>query len=61
MGNTGTGGEWSFGAGTSFILKQGAVGSASSDQDQAVRDHRYRQRHPGGQSGDRRHRLRRRL
>ncbi|MDQ2092258.1 hypothetical protein [Marimonas arenosa] len=30
MGNTGTGGEWSFGAGTNFILKQGAVGSASS-------------------------------
>ncbi|MEZ5715738.1 MAG: hypothetical protein R3D85_11540 [Paracoccaceae bacterium] len=30
MGNTGTGGEWSFGAGTNFILKQGAVGSASN-------------------------------
>ncbi|MDQ2091907.1 hypothetical protein [Marimonas arenosa] len=30
MGNTSTGGEWSFGAGTNFILKQGAVGSASS-------------------------------
>ncbi|MEZ5716058.1 MAG: hypothetical protein R3D85_13350 [Paracoccaceae bacterium] len=29
MGNTSTGGEWSFGAGTNFILKQGAVGSAS--------------------------------
>ncbi|MDQ2090264.1 hypothetical protein [Marimonas arenosa] len=30
MGNTDTGGEWSFGAGTNFILKQGAVGTASS-------------------------------
>ncbi|MEZ5716330.1 MAG: hypothetical protein R3D85_14930 [Paracoccaceae bacterium] len=30
MANTDTGGEWSFGAGTNFILKQGAVGSASS-------------------------------
>ncbi|MEZ5716730.1 MAG: hypothetical protein R3D85_17250 [Paracoccaceae bacterium] len=30
MGNTDTGGEWSFGAGTNFILKQGAVGSASN-------------------------------
>ncbi|MEZ5715737.1 MAG: hypothetical protein R3D85_11535 [Paracoccaceae bacterium] len=30
MGNTDTGGEWSFGAGTNFILKQGAVGSLSS-------------------------------
>ncbi|MDQ2090266.1 hypothetical protein [Marimonas arenosa] len=30
MGNTDTGGEWSFGAGTNFILKQGAVGSDSS-------------------------------
>ncbi|MEZ5716055.1 MAG: hypothetical protein R3D85_13335 [Paracoccaceae bacterium] len=30
LGNTDTGGEWSFGAGTNFILKQGAVGSTSS-------------------------------
>ncbi len=30
MGNTGTGGEWSFGAGTNFVLKQGAVGTTSS-------------------------------
>ncbi|MDQ2088972.1 hypothetical protein [Marimonas arenosa] len=30
MANTSTGGEWSFGAGTNFILKQGAVDSASS-------------------------------
>ncbi|MEZ5715740.1 MAG: hypothetical protein R3D85_11550, partial [Paracoccaceae bacterium] len=30
MANTDTGGEWSFGAGTNFILKQGAVGSTSS-------------------------------
>ncbi|MEZ5716054.1 MAG: hypothetical protein R3D85_13330 [Paracoccaceae bacterium] len=30
MGNTDTGGEWSFGAGTNFILKQGALGSTSS-------------------------------
>jgi hypothetical protein len=30
MANTDTGGEWSFGAGTNFILKQGAVGSASN-------------------------------
>ncbi|MDQ2092231.1 hypothetical protein [Marimonas arenosa] len=30
MANNDTGGEWSFGAGTNFILKQGAVGSASS-------------------------------
>ena len=30
MANTATGGEWSFGAGTNFVLKQGAVGSASS-------------------------------
>ncbi|MDQ2091844.1 hypothetical protein [Marimonas arenosa] len=30
MGNSSTGGEWSFGAGTNFILKQGAVGTASS-------------------------------
>ncbi len=30
MGNTGTNGEWSFGAGTNFILKQGAVGSTSA-------------------------------
>jgi hypothetical protein len=30
LGNTDTGDEWSFGAGTNFILKQGAVGSASS-------------------------------
>ena len=30
MGNTATGGEWSFGAGTSFILKQGAEGTDSA-------------------------------
>ncbi len=30
MGNTGTGGEWSFGAGSNFILKQGAIGTDSS-------------------------------
>ena len=30
LANTGTGGEWSFGAGTNFVLKQGAVGSASN-------------------------------
>ena len=30
MANSGTGGEWSFGAGTNFILKQGALGSDSS-------------------------------
>jgi hypothetical protein len=30
LANTDTGGEWSFGAGTNFILKQGAVGSTSS-------------------------------
>ncbi|MEZ5715739.1 MAG: hypothetical protein R3D85_11545 [Paracoccaceae bacterium] len=30
MANTDTGGEWSFGAGTNFVLKQGAVGSASN-------------------------------
>jgi hypothetical protein len=30
LANTDTGGEWSFGAGTNFVLKQGAVGSASS-------------------------------
>ncbi|MEZ5716350.1 MAG: hypothetical protein R3D85_15045 [Paracoccaceae bacterium] len=30
MANTDTGGEWSFGAGTDFVLKQGAVGSASN-------------------------------
>ncbi|MEZ5716348.1 MAG: hypothetical protein R3D85_15035 [Paracoccaceae bacterium] len=30
LSNTDTGGEWSFGAGTNFILKQGAVGSTSS-------------------------------
>ncbi|MEZ5716354.1 MAG: hypothetical protein R3D85_15065 [Paracoccaceae bacterium] len=30
MANTDTGGEWSFGAGTNFILKQGAVGSTSN-------------------------------
>ncbi|MDQ2090263.1 hypothetical protein [Marimonas arenosa] len=30
MANTDTGGEWSFGAGTNFVLKQGAVGSDSS-------------------------------
>ncbi len=30
MGNTGTNGEWSFGAGTNFILKQGAVGTTSA-------------------------------
>ncbi|MDQ2092139.1 hypothetical protein [Marimonas arenosa] len=30
MGNSSTGGEWSFGAGSNFILKQGSVGSASS-------------------------------
>ena len=29
MGNTATNGEWAFGAGTSFFLKQGAVGSTS--------------------------------
>ncbi|MEZ5714069.1 MAG: hypothetical protein R3D85_02170 [Paracoccaceae bacterium] len=30
MANTDTGGEWSFGAGTNFILKQGAVGTTSA-------------------------------
>ncbi|MDQ2090265.1 hypothetical protein [Marimonas arenosa] len=30
MGNSSTNGEWSFGAGTNFILKQGALGSVSS-------------------------------
>ncbi|MEZ5716241.1 MAG: hypothetical protein R3D85_14450 [Paracoccaceae bacterium] len=30
LANSDTGGEWSFGAGTNFILKQGAVGSASN-------------------------------
>ena len=30
MGNTATNGEWSFGAGTDFFLKTGAVGSLSS-------------------------------
>ncbi len=30
MGNTGTNGEWSFGAGTNFILKQGTVGTTSA-------------------------------
>ncbi|MEZ5716051.1 MAG: hypothetical protein R3D85_13315 [Paracoccaceae bacterium] len=30
MGNTDTGGEWSFGAGTNFILKQGGVETDSS-------------------------------
>ncbi|MEZ5716239.1 MAG: hypothetical protein R3D85_14440, partial [Paracoccaceae bacterium] len=30
LANSATGGEWSFGAGTNFILKQGAVGSASN-------------------------------
>ena len=32
MGNTATDGEWSFGAGTDFFLKQGAVGSTSGDK-----------------------------
>ncbi|MEZ5716059.1 MAG: hypothetical protein R3D85_13355 [Paracoccaceae bacterium] len=30
MANSDTGGEWSFGAGTNFILKQGAVGTTSN-------------------------------
>ncbi|MEZ5716732.1 MAG: hypothetical protein R3D85_17260 [Paracoccaceae bacterium] len=30
LANTDTGGEWSFGAGTNFILKQGPVGSTSA-------------------------------
>lgn len=29
MGNTATGGEWSFGAGTNFVMKFGAIGSRS--------------------------------
>ena len=32
MANTATNGEWSFGAGTDFFLKQGVVGSTSGDK-----------------------------
>lgn len=32
FGNSATNGEWSFGAGTNFVLKQGTVGSLSADK-----------------------------
>lgn len=36
MGNSATNGEWSFGAGTNFILKTGALGSTSAAKTKAL-------------------------